>query len=306
MATITGITAERMQAYMDENVTSGVINEVGNLVLSTRGGAQIDAGSAIPLVPLGSDIEAGRVEFADDTEAAAATATDKALTPGNLKSIPGHRLMQTVKYTSSGVFTKASFPACKAIRVRLVGGGGGGGAGRPAATGNHSSGGGGGGGGYAEKWITVASLAATETVTVGAGGTGTSTQGTAGGTSTFGSHCGAGGGGGGNTASDQTLLVPALGGTSGVGTAGDLLIGGSAGNMGFGYATLGVAGEGGSSQFGGGGAANGGPSGGGTYAGFPGQGYGAGGGGSAQNAGASGTTIGGAGSAGLVLVDVFA
>ncbi|QGZ17228.1 hypothetical protein SEA_GIANTSBANE_24 [Arthrobacter phage Giantsbane] len=306
MAIITGITAERMQEYMNENVVTGSINEMGNLILVTRDGTQIDAGSSIPTVPIASDIQAGRVELADDTEAAASTATDKALTPANLKAIPGNRLMQTVRYTSSGIFTKGSFPMAKAIRVRLVGGGGGGGAGRPATTGQHSSGGGGGGGAYAEKWITVASLAATETVTVGAGGAGTSTQGTAGGTTTFGSHCGAGGGGGGNTASAQTVLVIALGGTPGVALSGDLLINGGAGHHGLGYATLGIGGEGGTSQLGGSGMGSGGPSGAGAYPGGVGQGYGGGGGGSAQNQDAAGVTNGANGAPGIVLVDVFA
>lgn len=44
MATITGITAERMQAYMDENVTGGSVNGMGNLILIKRNGVQLDAG----------------------------------------------------------------------------------------------------------------------------------------------------------------------------------------------------------------------------------------------------------------------
>ncbi|WNN94529.1 hypothetical protein SEA_LEWANDO_26 [Arthrobacter phage Lewando] len=304
MPEVTVFTAARSQQIEDTSIVSGRIEgSNGHLMLIKNNGSEVDAG-AISFFQA-TDIAAGSVELATSDEVRAGTDTQRAVTPAALASLPGVRYSTRIVYTSSGTFNKASYPDMKALRVRLVGGGGGGGAGRPAGTGNHSSGGGGGGAGYAEKWITAASLAATETVTVGAGGTGTSTQGTAGGTTTFGSHCGAGGGGGGNTASDQTLLVPALGGASGVGISGDIMIGGSAGNMGFGYATLGIPGEGGSSMFGGGGAANGGPGGAAASQGYPGLGYGAGGGGSAQNAGAAGTTIGAAGSPGIVIVEVF-
>jgi hypothetical protein len=304
MAEVTVFTAARSQQIEDTSIISGRIEgSNGHLMLIKNNGSEVDAG-AISFFQA-TDTAAGSVELATAAEVLDGTDAQRAVTPAALAALPGVRYSTKIVYTSSGSFNKASYPGMKALRVRLVGGGGGGGAGRPAATGNHSSGGGGGAGGYAEKWITAASLAATETVTVGAGGTGTSTQGTAGGTTTFGAHCGAGGGGGGNTASDQTLLVPALGGTPGVGTAGDIMIAGASGNMGFGYATLGVGGEGGTSMLGGGGSGSGGPSGAGAYAGGAGGGYGAGGGGSAQNAAAGGTTIGGAGAPGIVIVEVF-
>lgn len=44
MATITGITAKRAQEIADASVVSGAINSMGNLLLATRAGQQIDAG----------------------------------------------------------------------------------------------------------------------------------------------------------------------------------------------------------------------------------------------------------------------
>ncbi len=44
MGSISGYTAERLKAIEDTTVTSGNVNEMGNLVLSTREGTKIDAG----------------------------------------------------------------------------------------------------------------------------------------------------------------------------------------------------------------------------------------------------------------------
>ena len=310
MALVSGISAERMEAYMNENVTSGVINEVGNLILSTRGGGQIDAGSAIPVVPLASDIQAGRVELADDTEALAGTDTTKAITPANLAAriaaLTGYRFQQTVRYTSSSIFTKGSFPEGKAVRVRVQGGGAAGGPAGTASAGNHSTAGGGGGGGYAEKFILFSALAATETVTVGAGGAGSTaaSNGASGGTSSFGAHCVATGGSGGAFSNNVSLYVSAPGGDGGIGTAGDILVKGAGGGNGTGYSTLASAGHGGSGHFGGGamapttGASTG-------LAGNAGGNYGGGGSGAMTNQNFATSSAGGSGAPGIVLVDVY-
>lgn len=107
---------------------------------------------------------------------------------------------QQVTFTSSGTFTKASYPGMKGIRVRVQGGGGGGMGADVTAAGQQSAGGGGGGGAYAESFLTPDQLAASETVTVGAGGTAgscASSQGGTGGTSSFGTLVSASGGFGG-------------------------------------------------------------------------------------------------------------
>lgn len=219
----------------------------------------------------------------------------------------GLHLSQTVLFTSSGTFSKASYPGAKAFRVRLVGGGGGGGGAGTAAAGQNSQGSGGGGGGYAEKLITdIAGLASSVTVTVGAGGAGGSgaADGADGSASSFGALVAANGGTRGFNKASSTLggYLPA--GTGGEGTAGDLLIGGSGGGSGTGAATLSSGGHGGSSQLGGGGNAVGTGAGSGRIGGAPGKNYGGGGGGAMTNAG--GAAIGGgAGAPGIVIVEVY-
>ena len=84
----------------------------------------------------------------------------------------GYRYHSTVYFTSSGTFTKASYPWLRAVRVKVQGAGGGGGSGaRTSGSFGNNHGAAGGAGGYAERFITdIAGLAASETVTVGSGG----------------------------------------------------------------------------------------------------------------------------------------
>ena len=113
----------------------------------------------------------------------------------------GYQFNQTVYFTSSGTFTKATYPWLRAIRVRLVGGGGGGAGCGTTAGGEVAYGTGGGGAAYAEKFITdIAGLSASVTVTIGSGGAGGAAganNGSLGGTSSFGALLEAGGGNGG-------------------------------------------------------------------------------------------------------------
>lgn len=48
MATVTGLTKERMLAMEAETVTSGLVDVNGNLLLTSRNGVQMDAGSVMP------------------------------------------------------------------------------------------------------------------------------------------------------------------------------------------------------------------------------------------------------------------
>jgi len=48
MATVTGFTKERMLAVENSTVVSGALNDVGHLILTTRGGDSIDAGDILP------------------------------------------------------------------------------------------------------------------------------------------------------------------------------------------------------------------------------------------------------------------
>ena len=201
-------------------------------------------------------------------------------------------------FTSSGTFTVPS--GITAVKVTVIGGGGDGGN----STGSNSASGGGGGGGAAVKYVTGLTPGATVTVTVGS----------AAGTSSFGTECSATGGATAPTIS--TTAGSGAGGAGGVGSSGTFNITGSSGQAGS------------AGNYGGAGGGSSGspvfilPDSLGNYQGTPGRGfligdgalgqtadaaglaatgYGNGGGGSK----ATGTTdrAGGAGSAGIVIVE---
>jgi len=205
-------------------------------------------------------------------------------------------------FTSSGTFTIPS--GVTAVKVTVVGGGGNGG-----NAGAYSGAGGGGGGGVAIKYVTGLTAGGTVTVTVGG----------IAGTSSFGAHCSATGG---STASNVGTNTSSSGGSGGSGSSGDLNLSGTSGSNGIYYSACCVG-----TFWGGGtgGAASGSPNSSGQYAsaigsnpfgsypsagmfGGGGQagsgaatGYGNGGGGA--RGGTSGTVTGGAGKAGIVIVE---
>ncbi len=202
-------------------------------------------------------------------------------------------------YTAGATWTK---PAnLKAARVRVVGAGGGAGGCTGAGTGRSASGGGG-GGGYSEDFIPVASLGATEAVTVGAAGTGGTdgtTDGGTGGTSSFGAHGSATGGAGGKAGgTSSTANAAVLGGAGGVGSGGLVNATGQAGSGGLVIgAPPSISGNGGASVLGGG--ALGRTA---VAAGLAGGNYGAGGGGALAS---TANQTGGAGAVGAVIVEEF-
>jgi len=207
-------------------------------------------------------------------------------------------------FTANGTWTK---PAnLKYVVVRLVGGGGGGG-GADASASESNAGAGGGSGGYCERIISAASLASSETVTIGAAGTAganTGLAGGAGGNTTFGALATGNGGGGGD--GSNTGLAGVRGGAGGTAASGNINAKGTPGgngtvtNTGLGPDGAVQGGNGGSSAFGGGGRGGATGGGGGSATGEDGGNYGAGGGGGHSNNGA--TAAGGAGSAGFVVV----
>lgn len=192
-------------------------------------------------------------------------------------------------FSSSGTFTKGSLPSwVTTVKVKAWGAGGGGGGGNTSTSWRGS---GGGGGAYAERTIPVASLAASETVTIGLGGPGGASSaspaaGTNGGGAAFGSWLTATGGTGGNAGASAQV-----GGVAGgVAVSGDLNING-------GDSDAGVSASGSGDVSGGGACARGGPGGRravGIAGLFP------GGGGSCGNHTAS--TSGGAGAGALIIV----
>jgi hypothetical protein len=199
-------------------------------------------------------------------------------TPASV-AIPIRGFSQLQVFESSGTFTVPE--GVTKVKVTVVGGGGGGGGPSPD--------GGGGGGGTAIKIISDLTSGANITVTVGPGGT-SGTFATNGGTSSFGNLCSATGGASGSTCS------------GGIGVDGDLNIKGGAGSKSVsipnssgvtGALDYVIPGFGGSSMFGGGGI-------GGDGAGGA---YGGGGGGRSPENQLTGPGPGGAGAAGVVIVE---
>jgi hypothetical protein len=219
----------------------------------------------------------------------------------------GYRYVETVYFTSSGTFTKATYPWLRAIRVKVQGGGGGGGGGASTAT-LASLTRGGKAGGYAESFITdIAGLDASVTVTRGDGGAGgVGASGASGSASSFGSLVVGNGGEGGVAATFSSLTAIFAPSSTISGGTGDIVIPGTEPlsapfSIDATSSLLIVSSSGGSSVLGSGGAAGRGD----ASAGQNGQGFGAGGGGCVAQRN-SGTRNGGSGSNGIVIVDLFA
>lgn len=219
------------------------------------------------------------------------------------KSCGDSGLIATIPYTANGTFVKADYPQAKSIRVRAVGGGGGGGASAAAGAGVAAAGVGGSAGGYAESRIPIASLAASETVTVGTGGTGSGASGSPGNNgnpSSLGAHVVAGGGVGGTSSGAAVANLIRSGVTGGIGTTGQILLRGGSSGQAFSIGgALGAGGFGGSSELGAGAA---GPTS--NAAGNNASGRGGGGSGGGTNASQAANT-GGDGQAGMVIIEVF-
>lgn len=210
-----------------------------------------------------------------------------------IESIPaGGVSAQVIK--SSGIYTPT--PGSKTALVFATGGGGGGG-----GSSINALGAGGGAGGTA---ISVVGLVSVSTVscTIGAGGTGggPAADGSAGGTTSFGSYAVATGGTGGLGSAGS--LYGNAGGFGGVGTTGLMLLSGQAGGGGMGSLN---GGTGGTSFFGGGGCGAGQDTTSRSFSNGQASGNYGGGGGGADAPGGTGFS-GGAGATGVILIIEFA
>jgi hypothetical protein len=238
---------------------------------------------AIAGSPTASTTTQGLVEEATEAEVLAGTATGGTgarlfVNPEHLDAYTANTTNPVVRtYLNAGsphTWTKPAGLKYAVVEVQAAGGDG------ESVTITDGGGGGGGGGGYGKKLIAVASLGATETVTVGAVGA----------TSSFGAHV---------VATNGTTATTEAGAAGGGCTGGDINITGGTGGTGSPYSDdAGHGGPGGDSFLGTGGAlvvsgSNG----------VAGTGYGGGGSGGA----ASGTIdrTGGAGGPGIVIVTEF-
>lgn len=272
-----------------------VSNPAGTTFRYTYDGTGTDPGISAVTVPTGSRISiyavatfsAGNLgtftvtgsgaNYFEVTNASGVVEVDKTLDDGYLY------LLQTTT-----TWTKPTGLKYAVIESQAGGGGGGG------NTTDATASGGGGGGGYVRELIAVASLGATETITVGAPGIPGVQGGGAGGTggnTTFGAHHTASGGVGG--AAETT------GGAGGAATGGDVNVKGGTGGTGNTGATAGeLGGTGGNSFYGFGGSGGNGSVGDASA----GTGYGGGGGG----AGSDGSDRqGGTGTPGIVIVTEY-
>jgi len=84
MATVTVKTAAFTEAALDEGVVDGAFDLSGHLILTTRGGTDIDAGSPSFSVPDASTTVKGIVELATTAETSAGTDAVRAVTPAGL------------------------------------------------------------------------------------------------------------------------------------------------------------------------------------------------------------------------------
>lgn len=84
MATVTGLTKERMLEIEAASVVSGMIDAAGHLILTRHDGTTVDAGYALVAVPDASDTQKGVVELATEIETAAHTDATRAVTPASL------------------------------------------------------------------------------------------------------------------------------------------------------------------------------------------------------------------------------
>ena len=216
----------------------------------------------------------------------------------------GFTSIKEVKFESSGTYTPSS--STQSVLVRMVGGGGGGGNApitNPSAV---ALGGGGGGGEYAEWFFDIATIGASQPVTIGAGGSSSMPQG---GTTSLGSLLSAVGGFKGNDAVSSAVSVVA-GGAGGITSPdGKIRISGQTGGSSFGFAAVGtvcgLSGYGGSSNLGHGANQPGISATATSSAGSNGSLYGAGGSGAATAGSFGSTTSGGSGANGVVIITEY-
>lgn len=87
MATVNGLTSERMRAIEAECIIGGSINESGHLLLTRHDGGTVDAGAIFGELPNASTTVIGVTQLASTGETATGTNAVKVVTPAALHPI---------------------------------------------------------------------------------------------------------------------------------------------------------------------------------------------------------------------------
>lgn len=184
MATVTGLTAQKIYEELDKTIKNAWIdNDSGTLILTMFDGATASGGDfpilngaslnnnseLILTFTNGDPINVGVMDSITSAEINVSGELVLTMRSGSNQNLGLVRTPTPVvlDYTVSGVFDKADYPGATHVKVEVWGGGGGGG--------DHQdvediAAGGGGGGGYNRVELPMTSLSATCLVGVGAGG----------------------------------------------------------------------------------------------------------------------------------------
>lgn len=122
MATVTGLTAEAMEAFVNGSVVSGTVNDEGNLILTTQGGSTINAGNVIGPTgstgatgAAGSSLTLDEIATANVTAAAWSNAGFKIENVGNGSADTDVAALGQVMKKTGGAFTGGFAPAASAL-----------------------------------------------------------------------------------------------------------------------------------------------------------------------------------------------
>lgn len=106
MATVTGMTAAAMQAIRDGSVVSAAFDSANHLILTKYDGTTVDGG----VIGVATTTLAGPVELATNAETQSGSATNLAVTPAGLASLPGYRVQILADNALAESAAPASYP----------------------------------------------------------------------------------------------------------------------------------------------------------------------------------------------------
>lgn len=106
MATVTGMTAAAMQAIRDGTIVSAAFDSANHLILTKYDGTTVDGGA----LATATTTLAGPVELATNAETQSGSATNLAVTPAGLASLPGYRAQILAQNSIAESATPAAWP----------------------------------------------------------------------------------------------------------------------------------------------------------------------------------------------------